>query len=270
MRWNNSSRSSIRQRLGLTFVCITLSVSCREKPASSAKTSPQNIVNTQATATAQVDPRESIIPQLPQDPDADFAPDIDLASEHLTRGNELLAAGMPDEAIAEYLRAVKFNPDDEDTYYNLAFAYARAGRRDLAKTNYLKALEIFPDYAEVHNNLGNLLVADGQFQSAIEHFQRVIELDDQNASAHNNLGNALARSGKVASSLVHFQTAVQLKPTYAEAQFNLANAYLVLGLADEAVAEFSNLLQLQPAFPRAHDQLQKARALQERNAPQAR
>src|SRR5687767_786438 len=56
-------------------------------------------------------------------PDAEF--DIDRASEHLTRGNQLLAEGKPREAVAEFQLAVKFNPEDEDLFYNLGIAQAR-------------------------------------------------------------------------------------------------------------------------------------------------
>lgn len=199
--------------------------------------------------------------------DGPLEPDIDRATEHLSKGNALLSERKVNEAIAEFHLAAKFNPEDEDTFYNLGFAYSRAGNRELAKENYRKALEIFPDYVEAHNNLGNILIAEGDFTKGIEHLQHAVGLDKENASAQNNLGNAYARQGKVANSLVHFQTALELKPDYAEAHFNLANACLILGRADQAVEEFTRLLKLHPGFPRAQEQLQKAKAIQASNRP---
>src|SRR5438093_9496516 len=147
--------------------------------------------------------------------------DVDQAVEHLNRGTELLARGKIDEAVGHYREAVKLNPEDEDTHYNLALGLARQGNRDAAKEQYLEALRIYPDYAEAHNNLGNLLVTDGKFDEAIAHFREALKLASANASAHNNLGNALARQGKIPDAISCFREALRLKPDYLEARYNL-------------------------------------------------
>src|ERR1044071_6568958 len=46
--------------------------------------------------------------------------DVDKATEHVQIGNQLLAQNKVAEAVEEYRMAVKLNPDDEDTHYNLA------------------------------------------------------------------------------------------------------------------------------------------------------
>lgn len=204
---------------------------------------------------------------LPHAPSADsnslppeVAIDIDKAAEHLTQGNSLLNQGKFREAIEQFQLAIKFNPDDEDLYYNLGFAQSRIGETNAAKRSYQKALDIYPDYVEAHNNLGNILVAEGKFDEAIDHFQKALAQDDKNASTHNNLGTAFARRNKLAASLAHFETATQLQPDYPEAQFNLANAYLFLGRIDDAIDQYNKLLQLHPDFQRAREQLQRAKA----------
>lgn len=195
--------------------------------------------------------------------------DVDKSTEHLTRGNALLEQRQFLEAVEEYQLAVKFNPDDEDLYYNLALAQARAGDIEAAKRNYRKSLDLYPDYIEAHNNLGNILVSEGKFAEAISHFQEALKHDDQKASTHNNLGTAYARQKKVAHSLVHYETAVQLQPDYPEAQFNLGNAYLIIGRVDDAVAQFNRILQRHPGFQPARVQLEKANAARAGAAPQS-
>jgi tetratricopeptide (TPR) repeat protein len=193
--------------------------------------------------------------------EAEVEVDIDKSAEHLTRGNALLAEGKAGEAVEQFRLAAKFNPEDEDVFYNLGLAQARAGSNEAAKLSYQKSLEIYPDYVEAHNNLGNLLVHEGKFSEAIEHFHAALRNDDQHASTHNNLGTAFARQRKIADSLVHFQTAVELQPDYPEAQFNLGNAYFLLGRLDEAIAEYTRLLQFNPDFPKAREQLRKAKLM---------
>ena len=190
------------------------------------------------------------------------ATDVDEAVACLNRGTELLARGKIEAAIIEYTKAVKFNPEDEDTHYNLAFALAKQGNKAAAKQQYLEALRIFPDYAEAHNNLGNLLVNEGNFDEAIEHFKGALRISPDNASANNNLGNALARQGKVNEAVTYFNQALQLKPDYLEARYNLGNAYLAQRRIDEAVNVFSEILRRKPDFEPARRSLAKARQLQ--------
>src|SRR5437879_4829203 len=84
------------------------------------------------------------------------------ASEHLNQGTKLFADGKLDEAIAQYERALKLSPDDEDAHYNLGVALARKGNRSAAEEQYREALRIYSDYSEAHMNLGNLLAAQGK------------------------------------------------------------------------------------------------------------
>src|SRR5437667_2702955 len=45
---------------------------------------------------------------------------IDRAAQYQNRGTDLLAQGKIDQAVAQYQEAVRLNPADEDSHYNLA------------------------------------------------------------------------------------------------------------------------------------------------------
>lgn len=244
----------------LLFCAAGLALSCGKVPGNHVEGSASNAVASVTNSVSAADKAQIV--SSTNVGQAEF--DIDKSTEHLTRGNALLAAGNDREAVEHFALAVKFNPEDEDLYYNLALAQARTGDAAAAKKNYEKALEIYPDYIEAHINLGNLLVNEGKFEEAIEHFSKAIEQSPGNASAHNNLGNAYARQKKFAQSLAQFQTALRLNADYPEAQFNLGNAYLLLGRFDEAIEEFNRLLQLHPDFSRARAQLAKAQAAKQK------
>jgi tetratricopeptide (TPR) repeat protein len=53
--------------------------------------------------------------------------DIDKATDHLLKGNEHLSAANFAEAVREFELSAKYNPEDEDVYYNLALALAAKG-----------------------------------------------------------------------------------------------------------------------------------------------
>ncbi|MBI4664298.1 MAG: tetratricopeptide repeat protein [Verrucomicrobia bacterium] len=184
--------------------------------------------------------------------------EAELAVNHLTRGNELLAQGKTEEAVQAFERSLKYDAGSEDTHYNLAIALARLGREDEAIQHYKESLKILPDYAEAHNNLGNLLVKRGQFDEAVEHFNEGLIVNPDSASTHNNLGRALAQLGKITDATIHFAKAIQLMPKYVEAHYNLGNAYVTQGRIDEALEQFQETLRIQPDFTPALRALAKA------------
>ena len=57
----------------------------------------------------------------------------------------LLRAGPLDEAIAEYERILKLNPNYPLVHYHLAQAYERKGDRDQAHAEYQRFLQVWKD-----------------------------------------------------------------------------------------------------------------------------
>jgi len=59
---------------------------------------------------------------------------------HNNLGNIYFREGRTDEAINEYLTALKLEPDSTETHYNLGNIYFREGRTDEAINEYLSLL----------------------------------------------------------------------------------------------------------------------------------
>ena len=180
------------------------------------------------------------------------------ALDLINRGNDLLAQGNTEGALAAYLEALTLTPEDEDLHYNLGIAYARAGKPEEAEKHYREALRIFPDYPEVHNNLGNLLVQANRLTEAVEHFNEAIRLLPDYAMGHNNLGTALQKMGNLQEASLRFRKAVELNPRYWEAHFNLAGVYLAQNRLEEGVVALQKVLLLNPDFAPARRALESA------------
>ena len=97
---------------------------------------------------------------------------------------ELARKGQYEEAIAEWKKALEFDPGEASVYLNLGVALARMGKPDEAIAQYQKALAITPDAAEVHFRLGSALADTGKFDEAIAHFRKVLETRPANQSEH--------------------------------------------------------------------------------------
>jgi len=59
--------------------------------------------------------------------------------------NAYLELGRLDEAIAEYERILKLNPNYPLANYRLAEVYARKGQQDLARTSYARFLQVWEE-----------------------------------------------------------------------------------------------------------------------------
>ncbi|MDI6640735.1 MAG: tetratricopeptide repeat protein [Elusimicrobiota bacterium] len=62
-----------------------------------------------------------------------------------------------DKAIEEFKKALKFNPNDPEIYYNLGLAYESKGELDEARKMYEKAVEINPNYSLAKEHLSKLI-----------------------------------------------------------------------------------------------------------------
>lgn len=134
--------------------------------------------------------------------------------------------GMNDEAIPQFLTALRLRPGYTDAHINLGIAYNAKGMNELAIPQFMTALRINPDDADAHNNLGIAYVSKGMFDEGIQHYRMALRLKPDYAEAYNNLGVAYASKEMIDHALEYFEYATRLKPDYFEAYYNLALLYL--------------------------------------------
>ena len=170
-------------------------------------------------------------------------------------GVALCDRGQVDEAIAQYLAALKVRPDYVDARFNLGVALASLGRLDDAVVVYRQVLELEPKFADAHNNLGVVLADLGQTDEAIAHYREALEIEPDLVSAYNNLGNVLANRGLVDEAIAEYRQALKINSDYAEAHNNLGAALLRREAVDEAIVHFEKALAIRPDYAEVHNNL---------------
>jgi len=130
----------------------------------------------------------------------------------VNRGIEKAKNGDLDGALADFDRAIEFNPKDDAAYFNRAQA----------------------------KRLKNDAVG------AIADYTRAIELGSKNPAAYNNRGNARAENNDRDGAIADYTRAIELKPDYARAYYNRAVTKKAKGDAAGAEADFKMAHKLDP------------------------
>jgi protein O-mannosyl-transferase len=123
----------------------------------------------------------------------------------------------PDSPVAaENLRAAQRDAGQNAAAlrYNAGVDLLKAGRPGEAVAEFQEALKLKPAYAEAEDNLGIALTQiPGREGEARGHFEAAVKLDPGSAQAHYNLGVALSQlPGRSADALRELEAAYRLRP----------------------------------------------------------
>ncbi|MBC8287754.1 MAG: tetratricopeptide repeat protein [Nitrospinae bacterium] len=198
---------------------------------------------------------------------------------HFNRGVEYYDSRQYSKAIEEYKLALRKNPNDTFSMYNLAVAYQDQDKTDQAENLYQDILKITEDtfsrinLAGIHYNKGNpdeafnqLEIAannnpdsahplsvlgefkerEGKFPEAEQKYLKALSIDNQHALTHYRLGRLHLKLEKFATGIEHLKQSIDLEtenPTYLEA---LGAEYERSGDHLEAVNFFERVSVLEP------------------------
>ncbi len=94
--------------------------------------------------------------------------------------------GRPQEAIADFSRAIEINPDMRDAYKFRGSLYAQAGQLDLALVDLRKYVTLDSADAVSWNNIAMIYMRKQQLPQALEAFTKTIELKPEAAISYQN------------------------------------------------------------------------------------
>ena len=109
-------------------------------------------------------------------------------------GNSFHFEGNRKEAMMAFEKAVKINPDQAETYYNLAILLTESKEFPHAESMCKKALSLDPLNPFYHTCLGNIFVKEGKDNDALRVYEKTAHLGDPKAAfcmsiVHREAGN---------------------------------------------------------------------------------
>jgi len=184
-----------------------------------------------------------------------FQVTTDIGLIHIIHNNLGIAydtAGMYREALKEFEKALKLDPDYIEAHNNLAVIYDRMGRNEKAIGELREVLRLNPGYTEGHSNLAHVYTGMGRYDEAIFNLEKALGLDPEYAPAHNSLGHIFAVQKKYQEAVKQLQEAIRLDPEYVLAHNNLGHVYLELEKYDDALKEFEQVTKLDSSLIEGH------------------
>ena len=152
------------------------------------------------------------------------------------RANAYGALAAYDLAIADYDKAISFDPVYSHGYFNRGATNLEAGRTELAIADFDRALQIDPGLVQAFINRGLARLEAGLLDRAIDDFSAALALEPLSSIAHNNRGVAYRRNGKLAEAITDFEKAVALDAAYNLAAKNLSDTRSQLAQREPAEA----------------------------------
>jgi len=108
------------------------------------------------------------------------------------------------EAIKYYRLSLKSDPEQATTYNNLGAAIlSNNGDPEEAVANFRKALQLKPDYDNAHLNLATVLTMQNRFDEAISHYREVLRLIPNDRRALQGLQQALIKRNNAAQQQIN-------------------------------------------------------------------
>ena len=151
-------------------------------------------------------------------------------------GDAQLTSGALAEAVQSYRRLLALRPDSSRVRYQLARAYAAAGRAADAERTYRQLLDSPAYGVPARVEAAALLRHHGQLAAAEPLLSQALALAPDHREGLLLLGEVLLEQGRPAEALTHWLRLAELAPRNWRVQGHLSKAYRQLGRAVEARA----------------------------------
>ena len=125
--------------------------------------------------------------------------------------------GHPEEALADFNKAISLDPNYAQAYANRALLYRQTGKPDLALADYNKALSIDGNYVPAYLGRGIIYREQGHSALALADFNKAIALKPDNAQAYYQRGLLYQSQHQHQFAIDDFSTAHGARPAESRA-----------------------------------------------------
>ena len=162
------------------------------------------------------------------------------------KGLEEIMAGDNEKAIRTFYSALEKSPNNVYARNMLGLLQAKRGNIEAAETQFKKITEQRPNYVEAYLNLGYLAEQKGDSQSAMNYYKMANVKNPYSIKAAINMGKIYQKMGRYFDAETCFKKASRLFPFSGELHRLLAITYSNEKKFSEAIEEFNTALGINP------------------------
>jgi Tfp pilus assembly protein PilF len=136
----------------------------------------------------------------------------DNTQAYTNRGNALLDLRRYEEAIADYKKVLKEEPNNTKTHVNMAIAYSSLGDYARAEQEFNEAERTNPNYADLYVNRAIMFFESKQYAKAIPSYQKYLQLRPDDHQIHNDIGIVYSILGQYDKAIESISRAISINP----------------------------------------------------------
>ncbi len=174
---------------------------------------------------------------------------------HLDLGLVYGKTGRLEQAAQSYQEALRWQPDEAETYYLLAAVQKRLGQSAAAIQNLRQAINLDPTMSQAFYELGLLLATAKQWAEAEQCYRAVIRLQPTHAKAYYQLGGMCWQQQKIEAAVECFEQSLSLDPDQPLAYAFLGQGLAALGFRAKAIEQYEKALEARPDDAALHNNI---------------
>lgn len=173
--------------------------------------------------------------------------DDKLSEAYFAKGEYFDSKGLKEKALAEFDKALEYNPNYWRAYIGRAFLYDNDNQVKSIQ-NLQKAASINHDIfsATINRFIGGKFLVAGHINEAKEYFTKGYEIDKDSAFLLSCLGGTESDVGNYKKSIEYFKRAYSYRENYSEVIKRLGESYLFSGQPGEALKYYKEYIKLVP------------------------
>ncbi len=155
------------------------------------------------------------------------------------------------EAIKQYEKAIKINPDNSDAYNGWGYALLMKGQKEDADLKFSKALELNPYHERAHFNLVKLKFSQGAHQKALEEIDKLVSLKPESGQIYRDAGDICIKLGNYEKAIELYKECIKKAPADKVTMCNMGSCYAKLGHLESAQMAYQTALSIDPNYAEA-------------------
>ena len=179
----------------------------------------------------------------------------DFADAQKNLAQTLILIGRGESAITVLSRTTKKTPQDWKVWALMAQAQGSIGQDRKARTSADTAIRLAPKHGPNYHLRSAILMRMGLIKDAIADLETALEINPADVVALSNLSLPLARQTRTQEALEVVRRAVELDPENLIARFRLATQLVEMGETEAAIVQYRGVLERAPDHPATLERL---------------